>query len=75
MLEYDKIHILEGININKTSASKSVMFFIIGTLKIFGFEHEPYLCNGCQGLIQKAINFNDVAMKCLQNSLLVYEQR
>ena len=24
--------------------------------------YEPYLCNGCHDLMQKAINFNDVAI-------------
>ena len=27
-----------------------------------GFEYEAYLCNGCHGLLQKATNFNDVAI-------------
>ena len=31
MLEYDRIDILEGININKTNASKNLIFVIIGT--------------------------------------------
>ena len=26
------------------------------------FNYEPYLCNGCHDLMQKAINFNDVAI-------------
>ena len=26
------------------------------------FNHEPHLCNGCDDLMQKAINFNDVAI-------------
>ena len=25
------------------------------------FNYEPYLCNGCHDLMQKAMNFNDVA--------------
>ena len=34
MLEYDRIDVSEGIDINKTSKSKkSVKFVIIGTLK------------------------------------------
>ena len=28
--------------------------------KNIGFKYEPYLCNGCHYLIQKAMNFNDV---------------
>ena len=26
------------------------------------FKFEPYLCNGCHDLMQKAINFNNVAV-------------
>ena len=34
MLQYDRIDISEGIDINKTNASKNVIFVIIGILKI-----------------------------------------
>ena len=53
---------------------KSVKFVIIDTLNIFfgtlkiGFKHEPYLCNGCHGLMQKAISFNDVAIVYVKES-------
>ena len=30
--------------------------------KDIGFKYEPYLCNGCHGLMQKAISFNDVTI-------------
>ena len=26
------------------------------------FKYEPYLCNGCHDLMQKAMSFNDVAI-------------
>ena len=26
------------------------------------FNYEPYLCNGCHNLMQKAMSFNDVAI-------------
>ena len=29
--------------------------------KDIGFKYDPYLCNGCLSLMQKAISFNDVA--------------
>ena len=32
------------------------------------FMCEPYVCNCCPDLIQKAINFNDVAIVCLKGS-------
>ena len=34
MLEYDRIDILDGIDIKKTNASKECKIVIIGTLKI-----------------------------------------
>ena len=30
--------------------------------KGIGFKYEPYLCNGCYDLMQKPINFDDVAI-------------
>ena len=30
--------------------------------KKIGFQYEPYLCNVCHDLMQKAMNFNDVAI-------------
>ena len=39
---------------------KSVIFVIIGTLKILVINMS-YLCNVCHGLMQKAMNFNNVA--------------
>ena len=52
MLEYDRIDILEGIDVNKQMHQKSVIFVIIGTLKILvlNMNHILYL------------NFNDIAI-------------
>ena len=36
--------------------------------KDIGFKYEPYLCNGCHDLMQKAINFNDVAIVSIKGS-------
>ena len=30
--------------------------------KDIGFKYEPYLCNGCHDLIQKAMGFNNIAI-------------
>ena len=68
MLEYDRIDISEGININKTSASKECRFFHYWYFKDIGFKYEPYLCNGCDGLMQKATNFIDVAIVSIKGN-------
>ena len=68
MLEYDRIDISEGIDINKTNASKECKICHYWYFKDIGFKYEPYLCNGCHGLMQKAINFNDVAIVYVKGS-------
>ena len=30
--------------------------------KDIGFKHEPYLCNGCHDLMQRAMSFNNIAI-------------
>ena len=62
MLEYDRIDISEGIDVNKTSPSKESVIYHYLYFKDIGFKYEPYLCNGCHDLMQKTMNFNDVAI-------------
>ena len=68
MLEYYGIDILEEIDINKTSASKECKICHYWYFKGVGFKYEPYLCNGCHDLIQKAMNFNDAAIVYIKGS-------
>ena len=58
MLEYDRIDISKGIDINKVNASKECDICHYWYFLDKGFKYEPYLCNGCHDLIQKAMNFN-----------------
>ena len=62
MLEYDRIDISEGIDIYKTGASRECDICHYWYFKDIGFKYEPYLCNGCHDSMQKAMNFNDVAI-------------
>ena len=62
MLEYDRIDISEGIDVNKTSASKECDIYYFWYFKDIGFKYKPYLCNGCHDSMQKATSFNDVAI-------------
>ena len=57
MLEYDKIDISEGIDINKTSPSKECDICHYWYFLDKSFNYEPHLCNGCHYLMQKAMNF------------------
>ena len=53
MLEYNRIDISKGIDVNKTSASKECNICHHWYFKNISFECEPYLCNGCDDLMQK----------------------
>ena len=58
MLESDRIVISEGIHVDKTNASKKCDICHYWYFKDTGFKYEPYLCNGCHDLMQKAMSFN-----------------
>ena len=68
MLEYDKIDVSEGIDVNKTNTSKEYDICHSWCFLDKGFKYEPYLCNGCHDLMQKAIKFNDVAIVSVKGS-------
>ena len=36
--------------------------------KDIGFKCEPYLCNGCHDLMQKAMSFNNIAIVYVKGS-------
>ena len=63
MLEYDRIDISEGIDINKSN-DKSKEFDICHYWYFLDkiLSDQPHLFNGCHDLMQKAMSFNDVAI-------------
>ena len=60
MLEYNRIDISEGIDVNKTNLSKECDICHYWCFKDIAFKYEPYLCIGCHDLIQKAMSFNNI---------------
>ena len=61
-LEYDRIDISEGTDVNKTNLLKECDICHNWHFKDIGFKYEPYLSNGCHDLMQKAMSFNNVAI-------------
>ena len=68
MLKYDRIDISEGIDINKINASKECDICHYWYFLDRNFNYEPYLCNGFQDLMQKALNFNDAAIVSIKGN-------
>ena len=62
MIEYDRINISEGIDVNKTDLSKECDIYHCWYFKNIGFKYEPYLSNGCYDWMQKTMSFNNVAI-------------
>ena len=68
MLEYDRIDISEGIDIGKTNKSRECDICHYWYFLDKNFNYEKHLCNGCHNLMQKAMNFNDVAIVAIKGN-------
>ena len=54
MLQYEKMDVSEGIDINKTSTSKKRMLCHYWYFKEVGFKFESHVCNKCQDVLMTA---------------------
>ena len=70
MLEYDRIHISEGIDIDKTNKSKECNICHYWYFLDKKFNYEKYLCNGCHDLMQKAMSFKNVVLSLLRKIII-----
>ena len=68
MLKYERIDISEGIDLNKSNKSKECDICHYRYFLDKNFNYKPNLCNGCHDLMQKAMNFNDVAIVSIKGS-------
>ena len=72
MLEYDRVDLLERIDINKTNATAECNICHYWYFLDKNFKYQPYLCIGCHDLMQKAINFNDVAIVSIKEVIIEF---
>ena len=68
MLEYDRLDISEGTGVNKTGLLKECDICHYCCFKDIDSKYEPYLCNVCHHLMQKAMSFNNVAIVYVKGS-------
>ena len=54
MLQYEKTDVSEGIDVNKTRASKECELCHYWFFKDVGFKFEEHICNGCHDLLTMA---------------------
>ena len=62
MLRYQKIDVSEGIDVNKTSASKECELCHYWFFKDVEFKFEEHVCNGCHDLLTMAHSLKNIAI-------------
>ena len=62
MLQYEKIDVSEGIDVNKTSASKECELCSHWFFKDVGFKFEEHVCNRCHDLLAMAQSLKNIAI-------------
>ena len=61
-MQSNKIDVLEGIHVNKTSASKKCGLCHYWLFKDIGFKFEEHVCNGCHDLLTMAYSLKNIAI-------------
>ena len=62
MLQYEKIDVSEGSDVNKTSASKGCELCHYWFLKDIGFKIEEHVCNSCHHLLTMVCSLKNIAI-------------
>ena len=62
MLQYEKIDVSEGIDINKTCLSKECALCHYWFFKDIGFKFEDHVFNGCHDLLTMAYSLENIAI-------------
>ena len=62
MLHYDRIDVSEGIDINKTSASKECDICHYWYFLNYNFKFQKYASNSCHDLLMMSVNLSDIAI-------------
>ena len=70
MLRYQKIHASEGIDINKTSASKEFELCHYWFFKDIGFKFEEHVCNRCHDSLTMAYSLKNIAILSTKGTTL-----
>ena len=62
MLYYDRIDVSEGIDVNKTSASKECLICHYWYFLNKGFSFQQNVCNRCHHLLMMSRNHSDISI-------------
>ena len=68
MLEYERIDISDGIDVDMSNKSKECMLCHYWYFLHKNFSYGPYLCDGCCNIMQKANDFKNIAIVYVKKS-------
>ena len=68
MLYYDRIDVSEGIDVNKTIASKECDVCHYWYFLNYSFNFQPNVCNRCHDLLMMSINLINIAILNIKGS-------
>ena len=68
MLEYERIDVSDGIDVGMSDISKECMLCHYWYFLHKTFSYGPYLCDGCYNILQKSINFKNIAIVHIKKS-------
>ena len=69
MLEYDKIDISEGIDVDMSNKSKECMLCHYWYFLDKNFSYGPYLCDRCYNMMQKCNKLKNIAIIRIKKSV------
>ena len=59
MLQYERIDVSKGIDLNKSDKSKECMICHYWYFKDIDYKYQPHVCNGCHDLSMVVHDLND----------------
>ena len=68
MLYFDRTDLFEGLDVNKTSASKGCDIFDYWHFLKYSFKFQPNVCNRCHDLLMMSMNLIDIAILNIKGS-------
>ena len=68
MLEYNKIDISEGVDVNLSNKSKECILCHCWYFLNKNFSYGPFFCDGCFNIMQKSNNFKNIAIVHVRES-------
>ena len=68
MIYYDRVDVSEGIDVNKTSASKECDICHYWYFLNYSFKFQPNVCNRCHDLLMMSMNLSNIAILNIKSS-------